>query len=211
MSDKLIKDWLESERNYTAGTKLYEKFSGNAVKSAFFLRGENPVSRDLLIKSMVLLKEQLTVAVAEEIKPEAIFSKHIITDEEFSSAPPDLKKKIEEVKMHYRLGSAKKAKILSEPNKTERGILANEVRDHDEAADKLFAEIDFYKQHKFFPDQDPAANDVERMSDAELFRMRNYLRPWLSRHKKNPAKAAEVETKTKLLQLIEKRIDNDSL
>ncbi len=209
MSALHIQDWLNSQRSYDVGADLYLKYGSNPVKAAFFFRGESTLRRELLIAELISLQEKLAVVLESERKPEEQILKVITSDAVFDSFPDFMQAKVVRVKELYARGGALKSKLLLIPEKLERGIVANTIRDIDEEATELLCEIDCFKSTGKLPIADPVKRIVGEMSLEELHAEKYRLRPKITRWKDKPEKAAVVAEMQHLLDLIEYRLNND--
>jgi hypothetical protein len=208
---ELLTYWLKGKRDYNSGVKLFEKHGGSAVKVAFFGKGETELRREMLIEAITLLQEKFIEEEQPKLPEDLFPQKKIASDQEYELFTPEVKNIIQKVKDLYSIAKAKKAQILKEPDKLQRGILANEVRDCDEESSELLAQVDYFKEHGKLPIISDIAKYVESLTEADLYKRIMAIRPKISRYKKNVHKQEELAQLTEEYNLIMKKLDVDAV
>ncbi len=219
-----VNNWLNGNRNYDAGVRLYQKLGTNQVFKTLFAKSQNPYTERKLAECLQEInlatappdrlpegdtnKRRPTALQAFEVKQEHTFE---VVD--LSMAPAALQKLDALRKQLYQQAATEKERLSAGYYRTaEERFAALKIIDDNfygfKGIQAIWQRIDYWKKHgQFIPfTATPAVQPITR---DELIEKRNTLRTYVSRYRHKPAKAHLFNKyQNELMSIEQKLMDN---
>lgn len=181
-----VRSWLNGDRDYFAGCKLYLKYGDDPVLTALFRKQD--ISR---FKEERLLKAMIDIWRGGQVKatlPNAIVAPSNRKDEGWPKSRDKilsaLRKQWEPL---FKEMKTLHAQLLLIGSDEERGVAAHRILDLDDACDIIYAKRDHYLQYGRLPDEKEPDKVVDPAKYAvRLEAAKRYVRRYKNHLKKNP-------------------------
>lgn len=217
MAIESIEQWLRSDKDYAAGLTLVHRYSKNSFLLKVLDKGATSFNRHKLLSELIELNN------AELPKPEGVvIRKKILSDEEFASAPFDIRRIENQAKELIKQNGKRHSEINTLINESRKlfpgnpykqqeylddhhlGDKANIILDTDDEIAALFHKIDFWKIHRKLPDE-AALSKIAGKDPAQIKQELQNIRSRISKEKKKPdfstsMKMKQLESQRDLLQ-----------
>jgi hypothetical protein len=140
-----IKDWLNSSKDYTLGTALYNVHSSNDAMKRMFAQGASPYRLQRLIDAMKelskVLEDNPTIAIAEAPKYEPVNVQTIQLPE--NAVPQELDKYRPEWLPLFMERNHLRARLRDTADEYERGRMAHRILELHDQCEKIWERRDF--------------------------------------------------------------------
>lgn len=152
---QMLRDWLEGDKNYLDGVRLYLRFGSDArLKTLFTKEQATDFKRKKLeeaIRGMLSNKPVTALPVAPSA-PIVESKPHPEKTWTLESCKDDVERAMREAWLKvYKTMQDKRSQLMLFPTDEERGVAAHQVLDLDEEADKILAMRDHYRNFGFLP------------------------------------------------------------
>lgn len=227
MAIKAVNSWLNGEKNYTEGVRLYKQYGSSKVLANLFANSQNSYTVKKLHQEMQKLNEAaqpVTVAVADvapkkrqkDVMRLAAFKpkqKPTFGAIDLTNAPKALQNLDQRRRQLFQQAAEVKAALDGGQFKTaEERYKAVKLIDENfyghRGIQQIWQRIDFWHKHgRFIPFH--ATKPTKPVNREALHKRLTTVRTYLSRYKENPDKA-DLYTKyqQELLDIEQKLIDN---
>ncbi|WP_420154147.1 hypothetical protein [Siphonobacter sp.] len=186
-----ISRWLQ-DPDYEKGVALYDRFGNSSSLKVLFHSGESSLSRPKLKQALTELASQLPAAkpsVATVAKP--IEHLKSVRPSQLPDAPAEVKALVQKRREHYDEMRVQHSRLKHLSTDIERFEAAKQIISQEGPIWELWEQTNYYDEHlKLLP---PAPTvQVENPDRATLRQKLTNLRTYVSKHKKNPAREADV-------------------
>ena len=182
------REWLQSERDYSLGVKIFCDLSRESFIRDILLQGESEITRSILIDELTIL------AAGGKTLPSPKPSSGIWSGDDFQLLPAPVHDLVGQAKHLYKVNGARKREMILATDQRTRGRLANMILDDEDKIERLKTEIDHFKLHRTLPEPVPATvHPPQDLNPLEISLQIKRLASRISKHKNSDKRALEVQ------------------
>jgi hypothetical protein len=225
MQNKIVSDWLGSDRNVQVGLEILKQFEPGSVTVTFVEQyahlnfAKNKLEAALL--AYLHTDTKITAVAEPEKKAVSVFKNYGRNDQ---SIDDKIKPIVEQAKQtykemaalhqqcyaHYSAATSVHKNDIQKINdymaKHNMPVMVNQICDLDDKFYELCDTIDYYNKHKRLPADDVVIEVALPESEAELIKQLARVRQWISKNKNKPNKATELIGMTALKTQLENKL-----
>lgn len=205
-----IEAWLKGSGDFEQGRLLYNEYAPryrpNRALAFQINQGNNSLTRELLWEELEQIYEEL-----ERRRPRSKKSAKLHTRGEQINLPPDLKQLDDSIPEYYKKRDYYRYRARDISSGPSLRKMAYDIVRYDRMIRDAYRILDYWKKTGCYPPgyappgDDPEQTKIDQLT-FWLRAMKSYP-SFISRNKKNPAKAKEVETKQKVMDEINEYLD----
>lgn len=202
--------WLNSERDYSAGALCYATYGSNINLKRVFSRPQSQYSFTKLVDELTALAGVKKVDEVVDTTSADDFVKHTVSKSpqiNYSNLPPELDALVVKKGLLYKQASWTHAQLNKINDDAERLESAKIIVNNFKVIDEIWEQLDYYEKHKqLMPGKKTSDIDLEIASESQLLLKRNNLRAHISKLKKKPRRAADLLLKQQELVTVTQKL-----
>jgi hypothetical protein len=211
---QIIKNWLNSSQNFTAGATLYKAIGKNTALKNLLAKGETPFAKKLLVEEL----EKLATVSVQEFLPDVIAEETAVMEDSSNNVLQAIKNEWSPLyqRMNYlRHQLDKDFEDMNSPAAIAyRKPIAREILQLEQKNISLWKKRDYYKKHGKLPFTEETKIEIptDPVAHAKLIsNLGSYIRRYRKQMQDKPddAKAAQLynENKAKYLEVAGKEYE----
>lgn len=214
MTKSEINSWLNSERDWTNGLRLFMHFSDNYfLKVVFQTNGESEFNKERMIEELKMVLQSTETKIVHIEDPKLQLQKkqaietRMFSDEEWARLPEVGKQLKYNINKWYSERGFLRAKLPEQESIQERYDLAVKIKQLTRDIKNGFDELKYYKKHGHMP---PANDHVDfghdNMTISQLYKRKDNLITYVSKFKNDTEKTAKVKNWQKEIEVLTRRL-----